>query len=161
MSRKPVFIAIGILVLLLAIRIGVGFINQPDDRALIKQAIDDSVQASRQGKPGGVLDLLSRNFKFNDIQLGNSGQVANLIRESKPELSISNLAPIVTGDDARLTTPIDLKLNLLGHETSGHINDVHMVFKKEEAREWLVIPTHKWRLVEITAPPDALSQFIQ
>jgi hypothetical protein len=40
----------------------------------------------------------------------------------------------------------------------GTIKDVTLIFAKESATDWLIIPTTKWRLKEVKLPDDAMSQ---
>lgn len=157
MNRAYVILA----VLLVAI-VGVGaasrILGQGDDKAMIKETLRLSLQASREGKPGNVMEALSKSLTVNDQEAsGNMGMVANYIKNQKPDLEVTNPTPIVTGDEARILSPVKIKTSLpfVGEKTIT-VKDVTMVFHRETAREYLVIPVKKWRLVQVLAPPVAL-----
>jgi hypothetical protein len=128
-------------------------IGGKDDKTLIQESLRQSLEASRKGEPGGVLEALSSKFKFNDQEAsGQTSMIANYIKNQKPDITVTNQTPIVTGDEARITSPVKLKISvpIMGDRTVT-IPDVVMVFRKETAREFLVIPVPKWRLTEVQA----------
>ena len=51
----------------------------PSDQKMIREALDQAVLASREGRPGGVMDYLSNKFAVNSESI-TSGQVANFIK---------------------------------------------------------------------------------
>ncbi|RYG20872.1 hypothetical protein EON82_19760 [bacterium] len=149
--------AYAILGLLVAAIVGFGIVTRvmggKDDKTLIRESLRQSLEASRKGEPGGVLEAISSKFKFNDQEAsGNTSMIANYIRNQKPDIEVTNQNPIVTGDEARITSPVKLKLSvpILGDKTVT-IPDVVMVFQKETTREFLVFPVPKWRLTEVQA----------
>lgn len=155
--------AIGIALLLVAILGGVLLTvtgAKPNDAQLIREALDRSIKASREGRPGGVVDLLSRQLKFNEQEMsGNVGQIAQFIREQRPDLTVERVEPLVTGDEARVTSPVTLKLGFLGQSRDFRIKEVTLVFKKEASRRWLIIPDHKWSLSEVRAVDFSPTEF--
>ncbi len=157
---KPLVIIGVVLVALIAIRLIVTRINQPSDQEQIQTALQESIEASREGRPGGVMDLLSANLRVNDIQAGATNQVRQFIRNSKPDVHLANKQAIVTGDEARIVSPVDLDLDYLGVKKQVHIDEATLVFHREDAREWLVIPTKKWRLSEVRVRDTFLGQFL-
>lgn len=154
--------AYGVLALVLVLVVGFRVVNlmigQGDDAAMIKETLRQSLEASRKGEPGGVLEAISSSIKVNDQEQGGQQSfIANYIKSQKPDIEVTNQTPIVTGDEARITSPVRLKISvpIVGDKTVV-AKDVVMVFHKETAREFLIFPVKKWRLAEIQAPPMAL-----
>ena len=157
--------AYGILALVLGLVVGFRIVTllmgQGDDKAMIQETLRQSLQASREGKSGSVLEALSNSLKVNDNEAtGNFRQIANFIKNQKPDIEVSNQEPIVTGDEARITSPVKIhtSLPIVGDKTVT-VKDVVMVFKRETGREYLVFPVKKWRLAEVQAPPMGLDTF--
>lgn len=151
--------AYGILVLLIVAVFGVAIIShlagQGDDKTKIQQALRDSLEASRKGEAGKVLDALSSKLSVNGQEASGFGsQIASFIRKQKPDITVTNQVPIITGDEARITSPVRVQVSLpIFGDQSVTVKDVVMVFHKETAHEYLVIPVTKWRLTEVEAPP--------
>ncbi|MFX8820935.1 hypothetical protein ABTM55_19390, partial [Acinetobacter baumannii] len=80
----------------------------PSDENLIREAVTRSIEASREGRPGGVIDYISDRFAVNGDQPGTSA-IARFIRESKPEVTIDSYKPLVNGDQALITTPVKVR----------------------------------------------------
>ena len=137
-------------------------LRQGDDATMIRDTLRQSLEASRRGEPGGVLEGLSSSFTYNNEEQGGlRGMAANFVKNQRPDIEVVNTTPIVTGDEARITSPVKLKMSapVIG-ERSLNIKDVVLVFRKETARKYLVFPVKKWRLAEVQAPPmsfDTLS----
>ena len=128
------------------------------DRQLVLDALKTAVKASREGKPGGVFEHLSASFKVNDTPMQFSGsQVANFIADQKPELTVEQQDPVITGDEARITSPVRLKLGLFGTNVERRIPHVTMIFRKETGRFLLVFPTPTWRLTDVQVPESDVS----
>ena len=154
--------AYGVFGLILLALVGVGVasrtLNRGDDKAMIQETLRQALQATRDGKPGGVMDALSKSLTVNDQQAdGNFGQISNYIKNQKPDIEVLNTTPIVTGDEARITSPIRIKMSLpIVGDRAATVKDVIMTFQKETAREFLIVPVKKWRLLQVKAPPMAL-----
>lgn len=156
--KRSVWVVLGVLVLLVGVKVGLTLFRSHDDLKEIRQALDESIQASREGRPGGVMDLLSSSLTLNGEQAPDARRIAQTIRDQKPDVTVQKLDPVVTGEKAVMLSPVDLKVNILGAGTSFHLDEVTLVFRKESAQEWLVIPTQKWRLTEVHLPSDAFEQ---
>ena len=154
--------AYGVLALVLLLVVGFRVVSlvmgQKDDATLIRESLRQSLEASRKGEPGGVLETISNSLKVNgEDRGGNSGMIANYVRNQKPDIEVVNQNPIVTGDEARITSTVNLKVSVPGlGEQVVPIKDVVLTFRKETGREYLVFPVKRWRLSEVTAPPVAL-----
>lgn len=157
--KKPILIILGIVALLVGIRVVMGLGGQ-DDKKLVREALAESIKASREGRPGGVMDKISDKLEVNDERFSRS-QIANVIRDSKPEIEVLRQDPVIMGDEAQITSPVKVKIGLpIGNGTAFNqtIDRVTLVFAKESATEWLIIPTSKWRLKEVKLPDDVMSQ---
>ncbi len=159
MKKKPILIVAGILVLLVGVRVVMG-LSGADDKKLIQEALAESIKASKEGRPGGVMDKISDKLVVNSEQVGKS-QIGNVIRDMKPDVEVLKQDPIITGEEAQITSPVRLKVSLpIGNGTAFDqtINDVTLIFAKESATDWLIIPTTKWRLREVKLPDDVMNQ---
>ena len=157
--KKPILIAAGILVLLVGIRV-IMSMGKVDDKQLVREALQESIEASKEGRPGGVMDKISDKLRVNNQQVASMNQIANWIRDSKPDVEVTQQDPVIIGDEAQITSPVRVKLTLPGGAGFDQtIQDVTLIFAKESATEWLVIPTRKWRLKEVKLPDNVMDQF--
>ncbi len=154
--------AYGILALVLLVVVGFRVVSllsgQKDDATMIRESLRQSLEASRKGEPGGVLEAVSNSIKVNgEDQGGNGGMIAKYIKNQKPNIEVTNPNPIVTGDEASITSPVRIKISVpvMGDHTVT-MKDVVMTFHKETGREYLIFPVKKWRLSEVSAPSVAL-----
>jgi hypothetical protein len=105
------------------------------------------------------MDKLSMNVKVNDQDYsGNSRQIADFIRNSKPDVSFSVKKAIITGDEARIVSPANLKVQVFNQTMDRDISSVTLVFKREDDREYLVIPVKKWKLTEVRVDPSVVGE---
>jgi hypothetical protein len=126
------------------------------DSEQIVAALNESIKASKEGRPGGVLDKLADGFQVND-QSFSSGQIANFIKKRQPTIDVLQPLPVVTDDDAHIMSPVRVSVNFLGGDHGITVPDVDIHFRRESARAWLIFPVHTWHMTKINVPPDALS----
>ncbi|GMV87660.1 MAG: hypothetical protein AMXMBFR81_05910 [Chthonomonas sp.] len=145
------------VVVLLAIGYGVlqWKVGSVSDEALIVEAVDEAARASQEGRPGGVLEHLSKSLVFNNEAVGfNRKSIADFVREQKPKVTLGErkveIAP--DGKTATMRTPVTLTVKILTFERPLTIDNVVIEFKKEDAMQYLVVPTRKWRIAKVTAP---------
>ena len=151
-----------VLVVFVVARVGLVLTAHPSDRQQIQEELNRSIEASKEGRPGGVLDMISDKLTFNDQDASeNIGQVAEFIKKQHPDVSVENPEPIVTGDVAQIVSPVDLKIDFLGQERSVHLKDVVMIFHREPATRSLVFPTSQWRLSEVKSQSAVNSNIVQ
>jgi hypothetical protein len=157
--KKPILIIAAILVVLVGIR-AITMLGGADDKTLVREALDESIKASKEGRPGGVMDKISEKLTVNDQQVASMGMIANWIKNSKPDVNVLKRDPVIMGETAQITSPVRVQLSLPGGSNFDQtIDGVTLVFAKENATEWLIIPTSKWRLKEVKLPDDIASQF--
>lgn len=144
---------IAVLVGGLAFARHMGWIFGESDQVLIERALDESIQASKEGRPGGVMDFLSRELTFNEQQVGNWREVSRFIREQRPDVEVQDRKVVLLGDDrAEMRSPVRLSLKVLGFSQSVTIPEVRIEFEKESGRRYVVFPDRRWRVVRVHAP---------
>lgn len=155
------FVAIGAIVavaaLLLLLR---SVLFGPSDKELIRDAVKESVEASREGRPGGVLEYLSNSFTFNDQEAPNRREIGKWIRQGKPEVVLRNSEPVISGETAEIVTPVHVKFDYLAFKFDQEIPNVRITLQKEAGTKWLIVPTKKWRIVSVTAPDVSAADYL-
>lgn len=162
-SGKKILTVTGCIVGLLLIgKVGLGFLNQPDDKTLIAQAMKEAQTAGKEGRPGGVLDFLDLGqLNVNGVDASGTGrEIANYIKNSKPDIELTKIEPIVTGDDARLESPATVKVGIAMLSRTVTIPNVVVNLKKQVDREWFIIPRKSWKIVQIRADVADLSSLL-
>ncbi len=148
--------AIGIAVVVLLGVLAFPFVFGPSDQQLIQQALDDSVAASREGRPGGVLEYLSHSLKYNDEAVGNRSEVATFIKNSHPQVVIENPTPTINGNTATIVSPVTLTFGLGPVGTPVRLQKVEITLSKETGTRFLILPSPKWRVSEVKADANEL-----
>lgn len=133
----------------------------PDDKTLIKEALTESVRASREGRAGGVLEYLSKNFTINGEPLEDRPGIKNFIRSNRPDVEIESLQPLIDNDTATVNSPITVKIGFASASYPVRIEQAAITLRKEHGTRWLVYPSPKWRIVEVKTPQTELGQFAQ
>ncbi len=160
--KRVLWIGAAVLFLLVVGRIGLGLASKGSDHDQIRRALERSIQASKEGRPGGVLQLLGDQLTYNGQDAkGNLNQVAQFIVKQRPDVVVEHPDPIVTGDEAQIVSPVDITLSLLGQQKSVRLKDVVLVFRREPSMQFLVFPTTEWKLSEVRAPQVNDEDFIQ
>ena len=151
-GKKILGVTISVVAVLLVGKISLGFLNQPDDRTLITEAIKEAQKASKDGRPGGVLDFLSLNLSLNDAEIpAGRSDIANYIKNSKPDFEFTKIEPVITGEDARIESPATVKIGVAMFSKEVTIPNVVIKLKKEVDHDWLIIPKKSWKITEIRA----------
>ncbi|HWA83466.1 MAG TPA: hypothetical protein VG820_08545 [Fimbriimonadaceae bacterium] len=133
-----------------------GLANRPDDKTQIRQALADAIKASKEGRSGSVIDLLSEHFKVNGEQPG-FGQIAKMVKESHPDIVVNDTDPVISGDAAQITSSVRVTGTFFGAgQQTFDFKDAQLYFKKESAMDWLIFPTTKWRLSDVRLPDNEL-----
>jgi len=144
MSKSPL-IVLGLVVAVVAGKYIYSAVNKPTDKSQIQQALADAIKASKEGRPGSVVDKLSDSFQVNGSQPGMT-QIAKYVRENHPDIVVKDTDPVIHDDQAEITSDVDLTINLLGSPRSFTFKDVVLVFKKEAGTDWVFFPTTRWHL---------------
>lgn len=141
---------IAIPVVALAAVLASGFLFAPSDQKLITKTLQDSTDAAAKGEPSDVLKYLSRSFTY-DGQSTNTFDISKVIHQAKPKIAIMETTAQIEGDDATVTTPIDVQLNYMGLDINKTIPNVQIQLKKETSFKWIFVPEPRWRIVSVTA----------
>lgn len=128
----------------------------PSDADQIRTALRESIKASKEGRPGGVIEYLSDSFTVNGQSYGNTAQIAQTIRQYKPDVTVESDDPVVVGDVATITTPVTLEQSLM--HVSLKVSSVTFTFHREAGTSWLIIPTKRWKLEGVSIPPEVIQQ---
>jgi len=155
---KWLLVVVGLLVVVVGVK---AFLTMrgPSDDVLVKQALDEAIKASKEGRPGGVMDYLSDSLTIN-AESPTRRKIADFIKQSHPEIQVQNSEPVIRESEgtAQINSPVHIKLTMpLGGSTVERtIPNVTLRFQREDAREWLIIPTRQWRLKEVTVPAESV-----
>lgn len=132
------------------------------DAELIRNSLDESLRAGREGRPGGVLEFLSRSLTVNDGESVSRRQIARFVRDSKPKVTVENRKPVISpdGETAVILTNVSVNVDYLGMKLDRELPNVEINFRKEPDTQFLVFPATKWRIVSVTAPTLDMSQLL-
>jgi hypothetical protein len=137
---------------LVGVRLGL-FSRGQSDSELIKAALDDATTAAMAGRPGPVLEFISKQFTYNGVGDINEGQIANYIKASKPEVVVKNQNAVISGDSATITSTVHVNAPLPGgNSIERDFPNVTLNFRREDTVTWLIFPGKTWRLTEVSAP---------
>lgn len=157
---KVILASAAALAALLFVVLGMGVFGGPSDEELIKVALDEAILASKEGRPGGVVDFISQRFQVNGEQYGTR-DISKTIKDLKPSVDIEKPTPTINGNSATITSPVRLSVSF--PPVGTNLSEVTMHFEKENGTKWLIFPTKKWRMVKVEMPDavveDVKSQF--
>lgn len=147
--KKAVILSALVAVVGLAV---VYVVTLPSDEELIRQAIDESTEASREGRSGGVLEYLSKSISFNGMPVADRSEISRYIRLSRPEVTFGEFSPVIAGDEATVTADVAVKMDFQGLNLDETIPGVEVKLAKETAYRWIFVPSAKWRITDVSAP---------
>lgn len=160
-KAKGVMIGAGVAsVAILGAIVAITLLKPYDDVKEIRKAIAESIKASKDGRPGGVLDHVSVDLRINESSIGGARDISDFVRKFKPDVEIPQVDPKVFTDSAQINTPIKLTLGMFGARQSYDLKDVIITMKKEEDRMWLVFPSHTWKVAEVRVPANSFPEAI-
>lgn len=145
-------IAGAIVLVLILIFALVVVVTRPSDEDLIQEALERSIAASREGKPGGVFEHLSRSFTYNESAITSRRDVGQYINQLKPAIELSNREPNISENTARILTDVHLEIGMLNYRQEFTIPGVEIELAKESGTRWGFIPYPQWRIVSVEAP---------
>lgn len=143
---------VGVMVLCGISLLLINGLKSGDDRKLIQEALDESIKASREGKPGGVLENISVNFKFNDSEIGGRGDIGQYVKQMRPDVEILQRDPTISGDTAKIISDVKVRFKLGPVESEQRVENVVITLQRETGTKFGVIPVKKWRIVTVSAP---------
>lgn len=141
--------------------VGLTVFNQPDDKTLIREAIQEAAKASKEGRPGGVFDYLSSSFSVNDTEVtGNRRDANKFIKDLRPNFEFTSVEPILFDGEAKVESPVKVTLGLLGATKTFDLPSATITLKQETGRNFFVIPVKQWRITNISIPPESFASFM-
>ena len=157
---KIIAVTCGVVAALVGVKIALGLLTKVDDKTLIVEAVKDGLKASKEGRPGGVLEKLSASLTVNgEGTPGAKSQIADYIKRLKPDVEFKSLVPQVFGDEARIETPATMSVSMLGMNQSVELKNVTITLKREDSYEYLVFPRKAWRISDVRVDVSALDMF--
>ena len=136
-------------------------VDRRSDEEMIIQALNDSIEASMEGRPGGVLDFLSDKLRVSGYDNIPKAQIAKIIRDNKPQVTVKNQTVTILpdGETAEIVSDVQVKADIkeivFSYNLDRTLKGARMVFKKESGRKYLIFPVKVWRLAEVDLPNDA------
>jgi hypothetical protein len=146
--KRIIFVAAGVVFLAF---LGLTFLGQPSDQQLIKEALEDAVKASRDGRPGGVLDNLSGSLQYNGDDVLDRGAIADYVKRAKPDITIVSPTPVIRGDRAIISSAVDVTMRVGPASVPMHIDQVEITLARESGVRFGLLPTKVWRIRSVTA----------
>lgn len=146
-SRKRLLVFSVVLVIALG---AVYFLAQPKgtDAEQIWATLHGAEKSGREGKPGSLLDLLSKAFAIDGTQPRRS-EIADVVRRFRPDCVVGQADPVVDKDHAELVAPIDVRGSLFGQSTAVAIKGARLTFAREWGLNWGFIPVRVWKLSSV------------
>jgi hypothetical protein len=158
---KKFWIAGGVLLVLVLLRIGLTLTSHESDVSQIQGALAESIKAGKEGQPDGVMQLLGNQLTVNSQDAsGEFSQVAQFIKKQHPDVTFENQTPLITGDSAQITSSATIDLQFLGQHRIIHLKTVLLIFHKELGTKYFFFPAKKWKLEQVEVPdfsPDQLA----
>ena len=137
-------------------------VTAPSDEELIRTALAESVQASRDGRPSELLNHMSRSLTLNGIQGVSRSDIAEYVRTIKPDIDLGSFEPVIEGDAATVVTDVRVNGTFFNFTVDQTVPGVQIKLAKEPGTRWLLLPGARWRITEITVPGLASVQsFVQ
>lgn len=124
------------------------YVLGPTDEALIHQALDESVSASREGRGGGVLSRLTSNFTYNEEGIGSHAEASRWIQGLKPEIFIYSREIQMDGEKAKIVTPVQVQFE---GGTHFKLEKVQISFKKHTGSRYWIFPYPDWQIESVVS----------
>ena len=136
------------------------FLFAPSDEQLIGEALKESISASREGRPGGVMEYLSSSLKYNNEDVTDRMGVADTIKRAKPDVVVQDPRPVIQGQTATIVSAVTVNMDVGPISFPIEIKRAVITFTKETGRKFLVLPAPIWRISSISADEVDLSQIM-
>lgn len=133
------------------------WLEAPGDQDLIRDALRQATRNGKEGKPGGVLDYLSAGFKVGDFE-PTSGDISEFVRRQRPEITVLEPNPVIRGDLAEITSPVEIKYGIGNIGATRRVEGVRVIMRREAGLRYGIFPTPRWRIVSVEPPPGSLIQ---
>lgn len=152
-SKGPIFALFG-----LGILVGVFakmWFDVPSDQVLIEQALAEATRNGKEGKPGGVLDYLSGDFSIQGFS-PSSSDVKQFIKDRKPEVTVTQINPRISGDTAEVVSPVNIRIGAGNLGWNQTVEGVKITLRRESGFRYGVFPSPRWKIVSVNAQDASL-----
>lgn len=133
------------------------YVLGPSDDELIQEALEESIQASREGSSGGVLSRLASNFTYNNEGIGARTDAARWIQTLRPEISVFKRDIVKEGEKASITTPVKV---IFAGGINVDLENVKVTFKKSTGTRYVVFPYADWQIESVVSEGFDPSSFM-
>ncbi len=122
----------------------------PEDQQ-IRTRIEEVRQAIEQRDVNAIMDALSADFgAFGYSPERLRVEIASAFRRGvKPHVRYASPVINVIGKEATVNMRVEVWWEDMGHVSRHEPTDIQLILRKEPARKWLLIPTEKWRVVDL------------
>jgi hypothetical protein len=118
------------------------------DAQQISHVLEGATAASRAGKAGSTLDLLSHAFEV-DGSHPEASDVADAIRRYRPDIEVQASSLSVVGDEGEMKAKVHVRGTFLGAGFDTNLEGVKLTFSREPGLSFGFIPVRVWRLKRI------------
>ncbi len=133
------------------------YVLGPTDDQLILEALEESVQASREGSSGGVLSRLASNFTYNNEDIGARTNAARWIQTLRPEITFFNRDIVKEGGKASITAPVKV---VFAGGINVDLNSVKVTFRKGTGTRYVIFPYANWQIESVVSEGFDPSSFM-
>lgn len=122
----------------------------PEDQQ-VRDRLEEIRLAVEQRDLNAIMDAISQDFDaFGYSPHRLRIEIASAFRRGiKPHLRYSNPSVNIIGKEASVNMRVEVWWEDQGSVSRHEPTDIQVHLRKEPARKWLVIPTEKWRVVDV------------
>ncbi|MEJ5252786.1 MAG: hypothetical protein HPY54_06855 [Chthonomonadetes bacterium] len=122
----------------------------PEDQQ-VRDRLEEIRLAVEQRDLNAIMDAISQDFDaFGYSPDRLRIEIASAFRRGiKPHLRYSNPSVNIIGKEASVNMRVEVWWEDQGSVSRHEPTDIQVYLRKEPARKWLIIPTEKWRVVDV------------
>jgi hypothetical protein len=135
------------------------YATEPGDVEKLRKSLAEIEDSGRDGDAFSFLDELSRDLTFNGAPEVAKGEIGQWVRQGRPVIEFLRRVPQVEGERARLVTDVTVTADWMGMAQGLTFEQVELVWQKETAWKWAVLPVSAWRLAQVNGSGVQPSQY--
>lgn len=152
--KRPTWMAIsGATILLAALLVlwRLAAVPAPPETQQVRERLEEVRQAIERRDLNTIMDAISDDFEaFGYSPDRLRVEIASAFRRGvKPHVRYTNPSVNVIGKEATVNMQVEVWWEEQGFVGRHEPTDIQLYLRKEPAHKWLVIPTEKWRVVDI------------
>lgn len=136
-----------------------GYATEPSDIEKLRRSVAEIEESGREGDPFGFLDELRGDLTFNGKPEASKGEIGQWVKQGKPQIEFLRRVPQIEGDQARLITDVTVAAEWMGMAQGVTFEQVELVWQRETAWKWAVLPVTGWRLAQVNGAGVQPSQY--